>query len=156
MSHYTQCKKCKGRCHKQAKTGLCWECWLKDVRRKSPYISGELVPSGSQYKRYGKTHYERNKEKYKKGVSQRRTRNLDFIREYKRKHKCVDCNEGDFRVLDFDHIKGKKFKNISQMATEGYSIKSLKREISKCEVVCASCHRIRTWERAVINNAAIS
>lgn len=59
---------------------------------------------------------------------------------------CVDCAENNHIVLDFDHIKDKKY-NISRMVHDGFSWKAILKEIQKCEVVCANCHRIRTYSR---------
>jgi hypothetical protein len=49
-------------------------------------------------------------------------------------------------MLDFDHIKDKKY-NISRMIHDGFSWKAIKKEVEKCEVVCANCHRVRTHYR---------
>jgi hypothetical protein len=59
---------------------------------------------------------------------------------------CVDCGVCNHIVLDFDHLKDKKY-NISRMIHDGFSWAAIKKEISKCEVVCANCHRIRTHDR---------
>ena len=59
---------------------------------------------------------------------------------------CVDCGENNHIVLDSDHIKDKKY-NISRMVHDGFSWKAILKEIQKCEVVCANCHRIRTYSR---------
>jgi len=48
----------------------------------------------------------------------------------------------DWRVLEFDHVKGEKKFDLANGASQSYE--SLKKEISKCEIVCANCHRIRT------------
>jgi len=45
------------------------------------------------------------------------------------------------------HINGEKESNISIMSSSGYSIETLKEEISKCEIVCSNCHRLRTFNR---------
>ena len=66
---------------------------------------------------------------------------LDFLRE----HPCVDCGERDPLVLEFDHLRDKDFD-----IARGYvdcSLEKLLAEISKCEVVCANCHRRRTVTR---------
>ena len=59
---------------------------------------------------------------------------------------CMDCGESNHIVLDFDHLKDKKY-NISRMIHDGFSWAAIKKEIAKCEVVCANCHRIRTHDR---------
>ena len=66
-----------------------------------------------------------------------------YIYNYLLKLGCVDCNESDPIVLEFDHINpnNKKY-NISNMMNK--SIKDIDLEIAKCEVVCANCHRRRT------------
>ena len=55
--------------------------------------------------------------------------------------------ESDIRVLEFDHVRGEKSGNISEMIASGHSIARLQTEIEKCDVVCANCHRIRTGDR---------
>lgn len=49
--------------------------------------------------------------------------------------------------MDFDHIEGKKKFNIGAAANAGRSRVSIQKEMKKCEVVCANCHRVRTWSR---------
>ena len=59
---------------------------------------------------------------------------------------CVDCGYAENPVaLDFDHVRGEKMMAISGMVGRLRSWVSIEREIVKCEVVCANCHRIRTW-----------
>jgi len=58
-------------------------------------------------------------------------------------HPCADCGESDIVVLEFDHQRD-KVADVSLLARDGYSLDKIKREIDKCEVVCANCHRRRT------------
>lgn len=60
---------------------------------------------------------------------------------------CVDCGNRDIRVLEFDHVRGKKVNGISQMIRLGRSVDALKAEISKCDVRCKNCHAIQTFIR---------
>jgi hypothetical protein len=72
-----------------------------------------------------------------------------WLQNYLETHPCVDCGESDQRCLDFDHVRGKKRKNISLMV--GYfTLEAIQAEVSKCEVRCANCHRKRTAERRAI------
>lgn len=72
---------------------------------------------------------------------------LRFVSEYKRTRACTDCGEGNADVLEFDHLID-KVGDVSAMAAAGVPIAVLRREIAKCEVVCANCHRRRTGRRA--------
>lgn len=65
------------------------------------------------------------------------------VYEYLLNHPCTDCGEVDPVVLEFDHLDPTiKEYNISNMMS--YSWSSIEKEISKCQVVCANCHRRRT------------
>lgn len=59
---------------------------------------------------------------------------------------CADCGESypPF-VMDFDHRGDKEF-DIG-MAPTRVSMSRLLAEIAKCDVVCANCHRFRTFAR---------
>ena len=71
-----------------------------------------------------------------------RAKLLDFLSD----KSCLDCGENDPIVLDFDHISSKnKFKIIGKMLSGHYSWESIEREIKKCEIRCANCHRRKTY-----------
>lgn len=59
---------------------------------------------------------------------------------------CKDCgNRYPHYVMDFDHVRGLKDMSVAAGLARGWSIERLQREIDKCEVVCANCHRIRSF-----------
>lgn len=60
---------------------------------------------------------------------------------------CADCG-GMFApcAMDFDHINGEKVSSVSQMMFAPADAVLL--EIGKCELVCANCHRVRTFNRS--------
>lgn len=77
-------------------------------------------------------------------TKQRRNINRQFVFDIlKNCGGCIDCGESNVATLQFDHVKGKKIANISLLAKR-YSIKKIKEEMLKCEIVCANCHAIRT------------
>jgi len=74
-----------------------------------------------------------------------------LIREAK-DQPCVDCGvKYPYYVMDFDHLGNKDF-TIGGALTK--SLAALRAEISKCDVVCSNCHRIRTHERLTDEAAA--
>ena len=71
-----------------------------------------------------------------------------WVRGIKTCSGCFDCGINDWRVLDFDHLP--KFKKEFTISNSFWrSREKIKKEIDKCEVVCANCHRIRTHERKI-------
>lgn len=75
----------------------------------------------------------------------RAEKNKKIIREYKN-IPCMDCgNSYPHYVMDFDHRdpEVKEFA-ISQMPRD-CSLEKILNEIKKCDVVCANCHRVRTF-----------
>ena len=91
--------------------------------------------------------YENNRE----GYPEKNRRKKEYLREIMREHKskpCADCgSEFPFYVMDFDHRDAdEKCLSVSKMAQQ-MSVRRLLDEIAKCDVVCANCHRIRTYER---------
>lgn len=64
-------------------------------------------------------------------------------------HPCTDCGRVyHWYVMDFDHRPGevKRYK-LSTMVNNGFSKEEILEEMEKCDFVCASCHRLRTWSR---------
>jgi hypothetical protein len=63
---------------------------------------------------------------------------------------CAICGERDPRCLEYDHREPvDKKRGISRLIIDGFgwSSRTLRREIRKCRILCASCHRKHTIEQ---------
>ncbi len=65
---------------------------------------------------------------------------------YLSNHPCADCGEDDVVVLEFDHLRDKT-ASVGSLVSGGYRWSRIMEEIEKCDVVCANCHRRRTYTR---------
>jgi len=88
--------------------------------------------------------------KFLSGVSawakKRAAENFAFLTQFKLERGCIDCGYREHsEALDFDHVRGIKLFEFASAGTRKPS--SILEEIAKCEVVCANCHRIRTFNR---------
>jgi len=94
-----------------------------------------------------KKHYRDNAVRHKRNVYDRKRRHVQQARlwtwNFLLENPCVKCGESDPVVLDFDHVRDKE-KTISEMVSQGCSIVSIQKEISKCQVLCSNCHRRKT------------
>lgn len=94
---------------------------------------------------YAKKWYNSNKTEHIKRVATTKTKvvqeNRQRLHDYLKTVKCIDCGNSNPIVLDFDHRGDKKY-NVSNMLS--YSWETIEKEIAKCDVRCANCHRIRT------------
>ena len=73
-----------------------------------------------------------------------RQRNRELMIWYLNHHPCVDCGNDDILVLDFDHMLGTKTADVSILVSRGASWERIEREMAKCVVRCANCHRRKT------------
>ena len=91
-------------------------------------------------------------EKRREFFRKRYEENKMFARSYKMKKGCKDCGYNSHHAaLEFDHIpeKGGHLRGLVSRQI-GKSLKVLKEEIARCEVVCSNCHSIRTFNRRKI------
>lgn len=98
-----------------------------------------------------KRYYLRNKQLYKDKNIKRRNELISFVISLKQKP-CMDCNiQYPYYAMDFDHRDKKtKLDSINQMVNyHRYSKEKILEEIKKCDLICANCHRIRTYCRVV-------
>lgn len=97
-------------------------------------------------KKLTKSHYARNKQQY----LEKNLRSFHKRREFVRSMKdcpCADCGvKYPYYVMDFDHREGET-KEFGLNSLGRLTLNVLKREISKCDVVCSNCHRERTQRR---------
>jgi hypothetical protein len=92
-----------------------------------------------------KAYKQQNKDKFKYLEAQRILQIQQIIWKMKQQP-CHDCGRKFHPIaMDFDHLT-MKVKNISRMARKN-SMKKIMDEISKCDLVCKNCHRIRTKAR---------
>ena len=95
---------------------------------------------------YGKEHYTKNKQYYKDKRARlrpaRRGRNQAYMVKHLVEHPCVDCGEKDPVVLEFDHKELASGCHVTSLTDS--SLDRIQKEIDKCEVRCANCHRRRT------------
>ena len=69
----------------------------------------------------------------------------DIINRIKMERGCARCGYNTHAAaLDFNHVKGAKNFSISQ--DPKVALKKLLDEIAKCEILCANCHRVHTYE----------
>jgi hypothetical protein len=69
----------------------------------------------------------------------------NMINEIKLSKGCARCGyNAHAAALDFNHINGRKNFSISQDPKRAWA--DLSKEIAKCEILCANCHRIHTYE----------
>lgn len=68
------------------------------------------------------------------------------IRELKARP-CTDCGVSyPWYVMEFDHLRDKEM-DISKMMRRRMAWDKIEAELAKCELVCANCHRERSYLR---------
>lgn len=121
---------------------------LEEFHRSSKNKDGRQSYCKACRKGVDATIYAEGGEEYKqrKRTRQRQIvhRNTRLIYEYLCEHPCFDCGEADPLVLEFDHVRGEKRRNVTDFARTYGSWETIRAEIEKCEVRCANCHRRRT------------
>ena len=98
-------------------------------------------------------HYAENKQYYLEKAYKKRERLRRYVYEKKAMTPCTDCGvQYPHYVTDYDHLgKSEKINTISRLINGG-SFKKIDEEIAKCDLVCANCHRIRTYNRLIDKN----
>lgn len=68
----------------------------------------------------------------------------EYIDNYKNDRECKYCDEDREPCLQLHHKNpDKKVSSISEMRSSEHTLDEVKKEIDKCEVVCANCHWIK-------------
>jgi hypothetical protein len=114
-------------------------------------LDAEFTPAGKMCqecnKAYQRRHYLDNKETYNSKARNHNKKMTQWLWTILCQSVCQDCGETDPVVFEFDHVRGKKLGNVAEMARSGCGQQRIIDEIKKCKVVCANCHRRRTYER---------
>jgi len=95
-----------------------------------------------------KEHYTKNKAAYFDKNKRNHKKIRQWYRDYKTRLSCVRCGESHPACIQFHHKdKTNKEADVANTVTRafGWGIERIKREISKCEVLCANCHCKEHW-----------
>lgn len=127
------CNKCKEKkpledfqvrsSNKDGRTGMCKEC----------------------KREYDNAHYKANPERrayIRSNSDDRIAKNRAWLYQHLLENPCADCDETDLVVLEFDH-QSNKDGTISR-AVQYWNLDRLQKEVDKCIIRCANCHRKKT------------
>ena len=127
---------------------VCRQCVMLRARKQADRIKAERAAAREARASIraaqpgaGLRRREKNKGKRRRAANKLR---LDAI---KSSTPCVDCGACFHpEVMEYDHRDGaQKYKAISRMM--GLSWSTIEIEMAKCDLVCANCHRMRTFNR---------
>lgn len=93
---------------------------------------------------YGKTWYQRNRKKHIQAAAGNKSRAKDKWAAFKSTLACMQCGENHPSTLDFHHVEPSEHK-VHRLVADGRFSAAMK-EIEKCLVLCANCHRKHHWE----------
>jgi hypothetical protein len=107
---------------------------------------------------YKQEHYATNRSRYIANAQRRKQaviiERAEYLVGFLRAHPCADCGEDDPTVLEFDHLRDKRFELAKGIRDRNWQ--DVLDEIAKCDVVCANCHRRRTARRGRFVRAAVA
>ena len=124
--------------------GMRFACYLKDRDADAEGYFKEYWVDEEGWAKYQAKLRRANQKRYKIGRA--------LILEAKSSG-CVDCGYNEHpAALDLDHRPGVD-KKFELALGHNRSAAAIKAELAKCDVVCANCHRIRTFKRSGLINA---
>jgi hypothetical protein len=116
-------------------------------------------------KKYREKNLEKHREWNRKSYAKHRGARQEYLRTRYAERRafvdslkakpCLDCGRSyPSYVMEFHHRdpRQKDFKVSTSLVY--YNIEVIKREIAKCDVLCANCHRIREWGENGLRRAA--
>ena len=90
---------------------------------------------------YQRKHYRKHRQQVISKVAERKKKMRRWFQNYKRGLECNRCGFGNSAALDFHHLSDKEAE-LSQVSDLGWGRERIMKEVAKCEVLCANCHRI--------------
>lgn len=122
---------------------------LDEFNRKGSAVQSKCK---SCQRAYHRNYYRENKSRFitknRRNKNRQRKRLRTILLNVKRRP-CQDCG-GSFHpwVMELDHRDSTtKTAAVANLVSKGCTDARLLEEIGKCDVVCANCHRMRTYRR---------
>jgi|APGre2960657373_1045057.scaffolds.fasta_scaffold70132_2 hypothetical protein len=120
----------------------CFTCG--NIFEKDYITQKKCKPCKREYdNQYYKKLSKEKKDKKNNLNKQNRIEKRQYLWDYLKENPCCICGEKDPVVLEFDHLdQTTKINCVSLMVYN--SLDKIKKEIEKCQVLCANCHKRRT------------
>jgi hypothetical protein len=101
----------------------------------------------AQQRQYNHAWNETNRPARRAITKARKYEIMEWLRDYKSGLSCMSCGFSHPAALDFHHRdpEQKEF-DISTSPQRGMGRERILKEIAKCDILCANCHRILHWE----------
>jgi hypothetical protein len=122
---------------------ICTKC--KNPKELEDFPIKKITKDGHGYickkcqRDFSKKHYYNNKKQYSIRNKRRAKEAKEFIINIKKNSICK-CGEKRWWVLEFHHNNNNdKYEDVSKLIN--YGIVAVKKEIKKCEILCANCHK---------------
>lgn len=98
-----------------------------------------------EYQRnYQRGWHQRHRARRLARIYERKAATYEYVQEIKSQLCCADCGQQHPATLQFHHLNSEdKMFNVADAVRNGVSLERIKKEISKCIVLCANCHAIR-------------
>lgn len=118
----------------------------QNTPQRTKYLKQWRLDNFEKRKKYNEQWKLNNPIKTKEQRIRSRERRKRFIKEIKTRLFYIRCGENHISCLDFHHRDPtEKDKSVSYLVFSSSRRKVLE-EISKCDVLCANCHRKEHWE----------
>ena len=134
-------------------TKLCSACSLEKALEEFNRKGVDLQSKCRSCQRaYHRLYYQRNRSRFiaknRRNKNRQRKRLRAILWGFKQRP-CQDCGDNFHPwVMELDHREGTiKAAAVANLVSKGCTDARLLEEIDKCDVVCANCHRMRTYRR---------
>lgn len=109
-------------------------------------MTSKTIKKATWYERYGKAHYEKNKQAYIDRAARAKQKGRQKWAEYKATLSCTRCGESHPATLDFHHVtRLPSNRKVHKLVGSGQFTAAME-EIKRCMVLCANCHRKEHYE----------
>lgn len=90
-------------------------------------------------------HYKANRSSYYARNERRMRENILYLEKFK-SNPCIDCKQVyPSKVMDMHHRDGEEKEALISQLVRKTTLPRLIRELEKCDLLCANCHRLRTF-----------
>ena len=120
----------------------------KNRERKIQYMREYYQKNKEKIKAWNYANRRKKKALFNKRRKERTDERIAWLWRLKNTLACEHCGESHPACLEFHHRKGVKKRGAIGYLISHASLDVIEKEIKKCDVLCANCHRKLHWKMA--------